>query len=268
MKQLISLLAVALAAASCHKTSSDPDAHVLAFLTDSRIRVNQAAIIYDSTALKDSIDFVNPPTGAAYIWQVSPDNGAAVWTGKYRYGLASVAFTRSGSYQVKAEIYDTIAGRMLAHTNTVTVQVGKDTLYQFYNIHANDTLVIRPTIFSTSINGGPAVAGMQLSCTTTGKYEFSDPYLQLMIVPPEIGKYNFRFSDSLAMTSYPYAPMYQATLLPVNKSLELPGFSAGMTIGIEIVWLRRKYTGTLTMDASGKGYSVSWDNSGAVRFEN
>ncbi|WP_431213258.1 hypothetical protein ACQ86N_47965 [Puia sp. P3] len=122
MKQLISLLALGLAAASCHKTASDPDAHVLAFLTDSRIRVNQAATIYDLTALKDSIDLVNPPTGVVYIWQVSPDNGAAVWRGNYRYGLANVAFRRSGTYRVKAEIYDTIAGRMLAHTNTAIVR--------------------------------------------------------------------------------------------------------------------------------------------------
>jgi len=267
MKQLISLLAVALAAASCHKQGSDPGQHILAFKTDSLVRINQATIIYDATALKDSIDFVHPPTGSAYIWHVSPDNGAAVWSGGNTYGLAKVAFTRSGSYQVKADIYDTISRRMLAHTSTVTVQVGRDTLYQFYRVHADDALVVRPTILTTTFNGGYSVAGMQLVCTTTGKYEFSDPWLELMIIPPDIDEYNFTFSDSLAMTSYPYAPFYSHPLMPVNKVLQLPGFTAGMTIDISIVWHWRQYTGTLTLDAGGKGYKVNWDNSGAVKFE-
>ena len=61
---------------SCRKevTKRNEATNNLAFLTEERIKINQAVVIFDSTEITDSIEFVNPPTDKYYEWIVSPNN--------------------------------------------------------------------------------------------------------------------------------------------------------------------------------------------------
>ena len=267
MKKISFVVMLALIAGACRKQGVDnSDTHLLGFFSDRLIKIDQTAEIYDSTAFKDSIDFVRPPSNRTYVWHVSPDNGGAVWGGYFANGLATVAFSRPGIYQVNADIYDSSSHNLAAHTNTVSVQVGKDTLFPYYRIDPDDVLVIRPGFFTTRSGAGPAVPGMQLICSTTKTYDYSEPYLQL-VNTSSVGNndYSFVFSDSLRLATYPFTIGYNFQT-PVQGVLEMPGFTAGMTAGIHIIWLGQRYSGTMTLTSTG--YNLNWDNSGAVKFSN
>ncbi len=263
-KTLPVLIFAGLTMFSCKKHADDPPgAHLLGFRSDRLIKINQIAIIYDSTAIRDSIDFIKPPTSRLYEWKITPETNAAVWGGSYKNGLGSVAFSRSGNYQVMANIYDSATHNFLARTNTETVRVGTDTLFPSYSIYADDVLKISPGFFTESINGGPRTVGLQLICSTTRAYGFYVDFQRTSSTGNN--NYSFVFSDSLRLTTYPFTAGYNGTT-QVQQALDLPGFTSGMTVSLNITWLNKVYSGTLTL--SGSGYNINWDNSGAVKFTN
>ncbi|HEY6899060.1 MAG TPA: hypothetical protein VI233_00395 [Puia sp.] len=267
MKKLSLILTIALLICACKKHAADnSEIHLLGFQSDRSIKINQIAIVYDSTILKDSMSRFNPPTTRLYMWKISPDNGAATLGSAYNYGLATLSFSRSGSYQVMADIYDSLTRKLVAHTNTVTVQVGKDTLFPYYRVFPDDVLTIRPGPYNISNGQDFNFTGMQLIYSTTRSYVYSEPYLQpVYAVYRNNNSYSFIFSDSLRLMTYPFVWGYDSGST-VNGVLSLPGFTNGMTIDLNIVWLGKPYTGTIKL--TSKDYSINWDNSGAVKFSN
>jgi len=274
MKKILPALLLVLAVltiVSCRKHAAyPPGTHFLGFLSDRLIKINQTVIIYDSTAIRDSIDFIKPPTSRIYEWKITPSANTATWSGSYKNGIATLAFGKSGYYEVMANIYDSATHNYLARTSTVEVRVGSDTLFPSYAIYADDVLKISPRFSIGSTNGGPTVTGLQLICSTTRQYDYSEPYLVLQNIST-IGNnsYSFVFSDSLKLTSYPYAMGYNF-LTQVDQALDLPGFTSNMTVSLNITWLNKVYSGTLTLtgQAYPNSYIINWDNSGAVRFTN
>ena len=262
------LIFAGLTIVSCKKHAGDaPGTHLLGFLSAPFVKINQTVIIYDSTVIRDSIDFVKPPTSRLYEWKITPETNAAVWSGNYLNGLGSLAFTRSGNYQVMANIYDSATKKFLARTNTVVVRVGTDTLFPSYPIYADDVLQLSPRFYTSSTNGGPRIVGLLLVCSTTRSYEYWDPYVSFDYTSSTgNNSYSFVFPDSLRLTSYPFAPGYNNDTSRVQQGMDLPGFTSNMTVGLHVTWLNKVYSGTLTL--GGSTYSINWDNSGAVKFTN
>ncbi|MBS1661649.1 MAG: hypothetical protein JST68_11440 [Bacteroidetes bacterium] len=259
MKPLFFILT--LLTCACHK-SNDSNEHLLGTRYDRLIKLNQATIIYDSTALRDSADFADPPTTRVYDWKISPNDGCSIfWGNKSINGIATISFRKSGVYRIAADIHDSLTNRLIAHTNTMTIQVSRDTLYTDYGISPDDILKISPTLLSSK---GGLYDGMQLVCTTTRSYR--EPYLQLTY-EKSIGtrSYSFTFSDRLHLFSFPFTTGYNNPM-PGETVLELPGFTNGMTANLNIVWLGIPRTGTITL--TDKGYYLNWDSQGAVRFPN
>ena len=271
MKKILPVLVFAgLTIVACKKHVADPPdppgTHLLGFLADRLIKINQATRIYDSTAIRDSIDYIKPPTSRLYEWKINPATYATVWGDTYQNGIANITFTRSGNYQVMANIYDSATHNFLARTNMVEVRVGTEKLFPSYSIYADDVLKISPTYFISSINGGPRIAGLQLICSTTRTYDYSEPYMVLNYTSTTgNNSYSFVFSDSLTLTSYPFAWEYNF-MTQVDQALDLPGFTNGMTVTLNITWLKKVYSGTLTLN--GLEHTINWDNSGAVKFTN
>src|SRR5450631_1259084 len=133
-------------------TATPADRHLLGFQTERLIKINQAVTIYDSTALKDSIDFITPPITRTYQWKLIPDNHSTTLSGLYQNGLANIIFKQAGDYKVTAGIYDSTGLHYLGNTDTVTVHVTADTLYPTQLIQPDDELLVTPSITMTFTN--------------------------------------------------------------------------------------------------------------------
>ncbi len=144
---LLSAAILLLATYSCRKTSSNPgDVHHLGLFYPSTIWINQAQQVYDSTTLKDSADFLHPPTNRIYEWLITPDNQAAVLGGSFKNGFADISFTRSGTYQITANIYDSSDHKLVGHTNSVIIAVTTDTLRPTEPVNPTDQLTITSSV--------------------------------------------------------------------------------------------------------------------------
>jgi hypothetical protein len=252
---------------ACRKHAADPPGnHLLGFLSDRLIKIRQTVEIYDSTAIRDSIDFIKPPTSRLYEWKITPETNFTVGGDSYKNGIAIMIFTRPGNYHVMANIYDSATHNFLARTSTVEVMVGTDTLFPSYSIYADDVLQLSPRFSTGSTNGGPFITGLQLICSTTRSYDYSEPYMAFESTSSTgNNSYSFVFPDSLRLTSYPFAMGYNS-MTQVHEALDLPGFTGNMTVSLNITWLKKTYSGTLTMN--GQEHTINWDNSGAVKFTN
>jgi hypothetical protein len=269
MKKILPVLVLIFAGltmVSCKKHAADPPGtHLLGFLADRVIKINQTTTIYDSTAIRDSIDFISPPTSRLYDWKITPATDAITVGGiNYTNGIVNLSFTRSGNYQVMANIYDSATHNFLGRTHTVEVRVGKDTLFPSYSIYADDVLLLSPRFSIGSINGGPRIAGLQLICSTTRTYDYSYPEVALRYTSTTgNNSYSFVFSDSLTLITYPFATGYNF-MSQAEGALDLPGFTSEMTISLNVTWLNKVYSGTITLNA--QEHTINWDNSGAVKF--
>ncbi len=266
-KLLLFTAIITFALGACRKESSNAvldTAHNnirFAFMHHNRIKVNQAIAVYDSTFIKDSIDFVSPPTDKYYFWEVIPANGCdSVMDNK---GITGIAFKCSGTYFITAKIYDSVTQDLIATTDTLEINVTADTLYPVQQLKSNDTLQIQ-TGLAKSHSATRDEVWLYLNFGTTQKYLHHHPS-EPMDYSSNItaGNYSFVFSNEIRLKSYPFC------WIPYGAAFNMPGWidirnlSYGVPALLSITWLGITYTGTLTL-LDENNYTFNWDNSGAV----
>jgi hypothetical protein len=258
------LVSTALILSSCHK-ETNPRTHLLGvFTVDRIIKIHQAVGIYDSTALHDSLDFVDPPASRTYQWKISPDDDAVTFSDHYKNGRAAIIFGHSGDYRISADIYDSLGLKLTGHTNTMAITVVNDTLYPAQSIQPNDELTIRTTAVGEL---GSISTELQLIMTSLKSYDYYPPYTRFVYTDNSTtGNYSFVFSDSIQLSSYPFAFGY-GTKSPVQGVLDMPGLTIGIPANLSITWLGKTYTGTVTL-YNGRVYSYNWDNAGPIKIIN
>jgi hypothetical protein len=249
---------------SCHKQAQPPASHLLGnfYQQNQGLFIGQAAEPYDSTALNDSLLIVQPPTDRIYRWIISPDSGAAVLGDDYLHGRAQLIFKAAGTYQVSAVIYDSATNKELARTNTMSFQVGPDTLYSQTPMAKNDQLSIGANGYSyTGGDNVPDDYQLGLSFTTTGTYYSND------VIPYTVSTDNgitISFSDSASLQGYPY---YSGWAGPIESFVTLPKIPVGTTEAFSVVWLGVTYTGAISRTNASLLF-ISWDNSQPVKVTN
>ena len=263
------IILMAMAISSCHKSATPPESngsiHYLGFKTDRVIKVNEAVVIYDSTALRDSIDFSNPPTNRIYDWTVLPAGKSYTFGGLFKNGLAEIVFQCSGHYLVTASIYDSLTHHLLGHTDTIGVTVTTDTLYPYQLIGADDELLLAPGIVISRNLTNPSLNEVYISIVmyTSRQYEYPAQDLLDYTFVAGINNYEFVFSDKVLLSSYPYA--WGAGIKgAVWADADLHGLTPGAPATVSITWLGHTYTGTITL-LNDHLYNFNWDNSGAVK---
>ena len=238
---------------------------------DMDIKKGQAVEIFDATALSDSVDFVNPPTDKNYEWKAIPDNGCVTFWGKYQNGLADITFHCSGKYQIFANIYDSATQKMIGSTDTVTVEVNNDTLYPNQPIRSDDVLNIRPSIVKSWTDphnpntDPPDEVYISMNYSTTHEYEYNSAYNYIELVTSVTsGNYNFNFSDSVKLRSYPFSNGNNQ-FSTIQGEIDLKGLSPGIPANLTIEWLGKIYTGKVTL-INNNQYAFQWDNTGIIKI--
>lgn len=253
---------------SCHKEvnslkKQDPNKNNLAFRYQefkNSIRIDQAIIIYDSTSIVDSIDYVKPPSDKYYEWKIMPDNGCATITGQAKYGIAQFAFTCSGNYQISATIYDSATHELVATTDTMQVEVTTEKLPRAQAIDRNDTLNIEPSYVMSSDD-----LHIFLRFATSKSYDYRSVYSKFVYTSDSSSnKFTFNFSDSLKLPSYPFSFGSDRKEI-VQEIIDLRGTKVGVPAKVNIRWLGKEYSGTVMLKDQNN-VTYEWDNSGAVKF--
>ncbi|MBD0369129.1 MAG: hypothetical protein ICV53_23880 [Flavisolibacter sp.] len=238
---------------------------------ETLIKLNQVIVLADRTDLKDSIDFVVPPTDKRYEWIIAPNNGCAEVKGGYN-PFGRIVFTCPGTYQISANVYDSLTNKLIAQTNTVEVKVVADTLYPVQAIALDDVLNMRPGLVKSwmhphnSSTSPPDEVYISLALITTKPYEYNSAYNQL-VYTSAVGAndYSYIFTDSIKLVSYPFAYGY-GKKYPVDAWIDIKGLNVGTPAGIRIRWLGKTYSGTVTL-INNDQYTFEWDNSGAVKVK-
>ena len=258
---------VTFALGACRKESSNAvldTAHNnirFAFMHHNRIKVNQAIAVYDSTFIKDSIDFVSPPTDKYYFWEVIPANGCdSVMDNK---GITGIAFKCSGTYFITAKIYDSVTQDLIATTDTLEINVTSDTLYPSQPVLANDTLQIQTGLAKSHSATGDEV-WLYLNVRTTQMYINNNPNDDLDYTSNiTAGSYSFVFSNEIRSNSYPFNWTPYDAAFDKSCWISIKNLSYGVPALLSITWLGITYTGTITL-IDENNYTFNWDNSGAV----
>ena len=262
-----------LTGASCRKESSSPDHENTAsnklgfvFFYDKTIEINQAIIVYDSTRIRDSLDFAVPPADKYYEWTTSPDNGCGAVISSH-LPMTDFIFHCAGNYFLSAKIYDDSTKHILVgHTDTLEIQVTSDTLYPTQIIQTNDVLKVTPGI--ASIRSADHVLDevfIQMILSSTQLYEGYTPYIQFdytTTTGPNL--YSYQFSDSIRLNSYPFS-FGNGTKDVVWASIDLHGLTYGVPAKLSIIWLGKLYEGTITL-LNQYQWTMTWDNSGQVKM--
>ena len=238
-------------------TSVATDRLAMAFQQYNMIKLNQAVTIYDSTALNDSTKYVNPPAGRLYHWMITPADDSAVISGPYyTRGIAVITFNRPGSYQVTADIDDSSGKHLIAHTDLYAINVTADTLYHALPIQANDQLIVQRINFTSNYLSSYA-SGMQFTLSTAGEYDNYPDLVQFSFTTNSTNNSNaFVFSDSLYLTTFPFAWTSDTLSTVFGGVISLNGFAPGITENLSITWLNQTYTGTITQTAA---YQFTFD---------
>jgi hypothetical protein len=255
------------------KIQEDIRQHVLETEDETVIKVGQAIAINDGTALSDSASFVNPPTNRYYEWHILPNSGCVTVWGKYKYGKANITFNCSGRYQVSAAIYDSATRKKIATTDTMQIEVTKDTLQGSQPLHPTDVLWLQAQISKgwsdqAYATGSPAdKIFLSFGGKTAESYEEFDWGNRVPVSYKQVGSYHtFVFSDSVKLSSYPFA-RYRSYFRPVNIALGLQQeIKPGIPVNLSITWLGSTYEGKLTLLDEDR-YTVDWDNSGNVKIK-
>jgi len=241
----------------------------LGFLTERIIKINQAVLIYDSTEITDSIDFVIPPTDKYYEWKVTPDNQCDSIVGSSNKGIVEFIFHCAGTYLVTANIFDSLTHNLIGNTDTAVVKVTTDTLYTAQHIYADDVLNMRPGIVKTwtaphdPSNSPPDEIYIQLVLSTTKLYDYYTPYIQFDYTSNNnTSQYSYVFANAIRLNSYPFAFGY-GVKDKVWGTIDLKGLTIGIPVTLSVTWLNITYTGTVTL-TSWNQYSFSWNNTGGV----
>src|SRR5438874_2295579 len=146
------------------------------------IKINQAVIIYDSTEIKDSIDFIVPPTDKYYEWKVTPDNGCDSIVGDNNKGMIEFIFHCSGTYSITAKVFDSSTHNFIGNTDALEVTVTTETLYPTQPIEQDDVLNIKPGIVKRgTIPHDPSLPwdeiDVELLLLTNNLYDYYTPYI-------------------------------------------------------------------------------------------
>jgi hypothetical protein len=258
----------ALMALSCRKASVTPatDGLALAYQPDNTIKLNQAVTIYDSTALNDSLKFVDPPGNRVYHWTMTPADDSAVISGPfYTRGIAVIIFNRPGSYQVVADIDDSTGQHLIGHTKPYTINVTADTLYRALPLQANDQLTLTRNNYLDD-NTLSYASGMQFTLSTTDLYDNYPSLSQLDFTTNNGNNENsFVFSDSVYLSSFPFAGPSDAPGQVSGGVITLSGFTPGVTESLSITWLNQTYTGSIT-ETSPFQFTYNWPTNIPVKL--
>ena len=260
IKPFLFLLLLLLPTLACRKdahSNSTGFSDLLGSPTDKTIKVNQHIILYDSTTLTDSALYLNPPATWLYKWNITPADDQAVFTGAYQHGRAEVAFNQSGTYQVQADIYDSLGQRQLGHTNEATIRVTTDTLYQFQALQSDDQLI---AYVGPAWPSGSDTSVLAISFSTTKTYNYASPYTGIEVSG---NGYSLIFADSVKLLSFPFAYGYGVTA-PVTETLFF-ALTPGTPMPLSITWLNKTWSGSVTV-SNPNGISVTWIDSTAVKL--
>ena len=271
---LTTVITIALIAAACRKEAASLDKQNLStnnlaflFLAENEIRINQAITVYDSTLIRDSIDFVSPPSDKYYKWEVILDNGCDSVQGDKNKGITSFVFHCSGTYLLTAKIYDSLTQNVIATTDTLEINVTSDTLHPTQPIKEDDILNIRMGIVKSYSNTSfpPNEVWISLVLSSTKFYNNYTPYINFNYTSNiNVNDYSYVFRD-VKLNSYPFAFGAYGTTDIVWGELDLHGLSYGVPANLSITWLGITYSGTVTL-LNENQYTFSWNNSGAVKM--
>jgi hypothetical protein len=254
-------------AVSCRKHGPTGTTDLLGTFTAKTIKINQAVIIYDSTALNDSLLYADPPVTKLYKWLIVPGDGTYEFSDDYQHGRADIIFHRSGDYLVSANIYDSSGQHYTGHTNSMEISVTSDTLYPALPIDKDDQLVVRWNGFGYNPDSCFCNFVIYLLASTTDSYDCS--YWQLQYTSVSSNGYSYVISDSVYLPSYPFEWGWESTPGPAGVQLSLAGYAPGMAEYLSFTWLGQTYTGTVTITNTTLGPQLvfNWDNSGAVKLK-
>ena len=249
---------------SCHKENHTGGDHLLGVYTEERIiKIHQAIGIYDSTALSDSLDFVDPPVNTIYRWKISPADASATFSDRYKNGRAAIIFEHSGIYKISADIYDSLGLHLTGHTNTIAITRANDTLFPAQAIQPDDGLTIRTTAVGEL---GSTITTLQLVLTTVKSYDYGYPYTQFEYTDHSTpGNYSLSFALYSRPPGTPIPLPRHGTKSQAFGTLILDNLTIGVPVNLSITWLGKTYTGTITL-LDNRGYTYSWDSSGPIKI--
>ena len=256
---------------SCRKESASPDhtaIHKLGFvfLDDKSIEINQAILVYDSTRIRDSLDFAVTPTDHYYEWSAVSDKGCKIVISTH-LAMTEFIFHCAGVYRLSAKIYnDSTEQVQTGHTDELEIQVTSDTLYPKEAVQKNDTLKVTPGIVTVRTTGQQLVeVYIQMVLSTTQSYKNYTPYIQFdYITTTGPNLYSYQFSDSIRLNSYPFS-FGNGTKDVVWGSIDLHGLTYGVPANLSIIWLGHLYEGTITL-LNQNQWTMTWDNNGQVKM--
>ncbi len=250
---------------SLNNQSVSNDNLAFSFPSENKIRINQAVIVYDSSQIKDSIDFVLPTPNKYYEWEVMPNACDSITGNK---GITGFIFHCSGTYSVTAKIYDSLTHNLIGTTDTLEINVTTDTLHPTQEIKPDDVLNIQTGITKIYSDTSllPNEVNVYLNLLSTKTYDNYSPYLQFDYVSNiNTNNYNYTFSD-IRLDTYPIANVPYNATDKVNGWIDLKGLSYGVPANLSITWLGITYMGTITL-LNENQYIFNWDNSGAVKMK-
>lgn len=231
-------------------------------LVENKIKINQAITVYDSTLIRDSIDFVSPPSDKYYEWEVLPNNECDSVAGDKNKGITNFIFHCSGTYLLTAKIYDSLKQNLIGTTDTIEIMVTSDTLQPTQPIKEDDVLNIQTGIAKSHSDLGDKV-WIYLNLLSTEAYQ---SYGQFDYTSNNSSNnYSYIFSD-IGLHSYPFAFGSYGATDKVDGWIDLKGLSYGVPANLSITWLGTTYTGTVTL-LNENQYTFSWDNSGDVKMK-
>ncbi len=236
---------------------------------DEMIEMSQAITVYDSSRIKDSIDFVNPPSDKYYEWRSLPDGCDSI-AGNQHLPEVTFIFHCPGTHFITADIYDSSTHTLVGNTDTIETKVSPDTLHPSQPIQRDDILNLTPSIAKIYYsphrpdNSPPDEVYIQFALITTDGYNYGfDSKLNYSGVVNS-STYSFVFSDSISLLSYPFARGF-GKKYTVQEVTSIHGLKYGVANTLNVTWLGKTYPGTITL-IDEDHWTSNWDNNSLVRM--
>jgi hypothetical protein len=236
--------------------------------SDQMIEISQAIRVYDSTRIKDSIDFVNPPSDKYYEWRSLPAGCDSI-VGNQHLPEVTFIFHCPETHFIMADIYDSSTHTLIANTDTIIVHVTADTLHPSQLIQKDDILNLTPSIVKlfTSlqhyVDNAPDEVYIQFVLTSTDVYNYGGDSKYNYSAGVNSNTYSFAFSDSISVLNFPFATGFGKS--PVQEVTSIHGLKYGIANTLNIIWLGKTYTGTFTL-IDEDHWTSNWDNNSPVRM--
>jgi hypothetical protein len=237
--------------------------------SDQTIEMSQAIRVYDSTRIKDSIDFANPPSDKYYEWRSLPAGCDSI-VGNQHLPEVTFIFHCPGTHFIIADIYDPATNTLIGNTDTIKIQVSADTLRPSQPIQKHDILNLTPSIvklFSSLqhyVDNAPDEVYIQFVLTSTDVYNYGGDSKYNYSVGLNSNTYSFVFSDSISLLNYPFARGF-GKKYTVQEVTSIHGLKYGVANTLNVTWLGKTYTGTITL-IDEDHWTSNWDNNSPVRM--